>query len=61
MFRTQFPPNFLVAEHWYGLRNTIFWCSKDLAHGETGNMYETTEVASFNIVNIYGCAKGKIH
>jgi hypothetical protein len=29
---------------------------KRLKYGETGNMYENTEVASFNIVKIYGCA-----
>jgi hypothetical protein len=30
LFRTQFNPDFWVAEY-YGLRNTIFWWSKDLA------------------------------
>jgi hypothetical protein len=30
LFRTQYTPDFLIAES-YGLRNTIFWESKDLA------------------------------
>jgi hypothetical protein len=30
LFRTQYTPNFLIAEY-YGLRNTIFWGSKDPA------------------------------
>jgi hypothetical protein len=30
MIRTQFPPDFFVAEH-YDLRNIIFWWFKDLA------------------------------
>jgi hypothetical protein len=36
LFRTQFTPDFLVAEY-YCLRNTIFWGSKDLASG-AGNI-----------------------
>jgi hypothetical protein len=32
LFRTQYTPNFLIAEY-YGLRNTIFWVTKDLATG----------------------------
>jgi hypothetical protein len=32
LFRTQYTPDFLIAEY-YGLRNTIFWGSKDLASG----------------------------
>jgi hypothetical protein len=28
--RTQYTPDFLIAEY-YGLRNTIFWVTKDLA------------------------------
>jgi hypothetical protein len=34
MFRTQFPTDFFVSEH-YGLWNTIFWWSKDLASALT--------------------------
>jgi hypothetical protein len=30
LFRTQYTPNFLKAEY-YGLQNTIFWGTKDLA------------------------------
>jgi hypothetical protein len=30
LFRTQYTPNFLIAEY-YGLRNTIFWVTEDLA------------------------------
>jgi hypothetical protein len=30
LFRTQYTPDFLIAEY-YGLRDTIFWGSKDLA------------------------------
>jgi hypothetical protein len=30
LFRTQYTPDFLVAEY-YGLQNTIFWMTKDLA------------------------------
>jgi hypothetical protein len=30
LFRTQYSPDFLKAEY-YGLRNTIFWVTKDLA------------------------------
>jgi hypothetical protein len=30
LFRTQYTPDFLIAEY-YGLRNTIFWVTKDLA------------------------------
>jgi hypothetical protein len=30
LFRTQYTPDFLIAEY-YGLRNTIFWATKDLA------------------------------
>jgi hypothetical protein len=33
MFRTQYIPDFVVAEH-YGLRNTSSWGSKDLASEE---------------------------
>jgi hypothetical protein len=32
LFRTQYTPDFLIAEY-YGLRNTIFWMTKDLASG----------------------------
>jgi hypothetical protein len=32
MFRTQYTPDFFVAEH-YDLRNTISWGSSDLALG----------------------------
>jgi hypothetical protein len=32
LFRTQYTPDFLIAEY-YGLRNTIFWGTKDLASG----------------------------
>jgi hypothetical protein len=32
LFRTQYTPDFLKAEaEYYGLRNTIFWVTKDLA------------------------------
>jgi hypothetical protein len=30
LFRTQYTPDFLIAEY-YGLRNTIFWVTEDLA------------------------------
>jgi hypothetical protein len=30
LFRTQYTSDFLIAEY-YGLRNTIFWVTKDLA------------------------------
>jgi hypothetical protein len=30
LFRTQYTPDFLIAEY-YGLGNTIFWVTKDLA------------------------------
>jgi hypothetical protein len=30
LFRTQYTPDFLIAEY-YGLLNTIFWVTKDLA------------------------------
>jgi hypothetical protein len=30
LFRTQYTPHFLIAEY-YGLRNTIFWLTEDLA------------------------------
>jgi hypothetical protein len=30
LFRTQYTPDFLIAEY-YGLRNIIFWVTKDLA------------------------------
>jgi hypothetical protein len=33
LFRTQYTPNFLIAEY-YGLRNTIFWVTEDLATGQ---------------------------
>jgi hypothetical protein len=32
LFRTQCTPDFLIAEY-YGLRNTIFWVTEDLAYG----------------------------
>jgi hypothetical protein len=32
LFRTQYTPDFLIAEY-YGLRNTIFLMTKDLASG----------------------------
>jgi hypothetical protein len=32
LFRTQYTPDFLKAEY-NGLRNTIFWVTKDLASG----------------------------
>jgi hypothetical protein len=32
LFRTQYTPDFVIAEY-YGLRNTIFWVTKDLASG----------------------------
>jgi hypothetical protein len=32
LFHTQYTPDFFIAEY-YGLRNTIFWGSKDLASG----------------------------
>jgi hypothetical protein len=32
LFRTQYTPDFLIAEY-YGLRNTIFWVTEDLASG----------------------------
>jgi hypothetical protein len=32
LFRTQYTPDFLIAE-FYGLRNTIFWVTEDLASG----------------------------
>jgi hypothetical protein len=32
VFRTQHTPDFMIAEY-YGLRNTIFWVTKDLASG----------------------------
>jgi hypothetical protein len=34
LFRTQYTPDFLIAEY-YGLRNTIFWGSKDLASNQS--------------------------
>jgi hypothetical protein len=34
LFRTQYTPDFVRAEN-YGLRNTIFWMTKDLAPGPT--------------------------
>jgi hypothetical protein len=37
LFRTQYTPNFLIAEY-YGLRNTIFWVTEDLASA----LYEFT-------------------
>jgi hypothetical protein len=30
LFRTQYTPDFLIAEN-YGLQNTIFWVTEDLA------------------------------
>jgi hypothetical protein len=32
LFRTQYTPDFFIAVY-YGLRNTIFWVTKDLAYG----------------------------
>jgi hypothetical protein len=32
LFLTQCTPGFVIAEY-YGLRNTIFWVTKDLASG----------------------------
>jgi hypothetical protein len=32
LFRTQYTPDFFIAEY-YGLRNTIFWVTEDLASG----------------------------
>jgi hypothetical protein len=32
LFHTQYAPNFLIAEY-FGLRNTIFWVTEDLALG----------------------------
>jgi hypothetical protein len=34
LFRTQYTPDFLIAEY-YGLRNTIFWVTEDLASGNS--------------------------
>jgi hypothetical protein len=47
LFRTQYTPDFLKAEY-YGLRNTIFWVTKDLALGFSGKMctlYSTVQYA----------------
>jgi hypothetical protein len=33
LFRAQYTPDFLIAEY-YGLRNTNFWVTKDLAYGQ---------------------------
>jgi hypothetical protein len=39
LFRTKYTPDFLIAEY-YGLRNTIFWVTEDLAsRSEIGNAY----------------------
>jgi hypothetical protein len=43
LFRTQYTPDFLIAEY-YGLRNTIFWVTEDLAsdfvYGNGGILYK---------------------
>jgi hypothetical protein len=36
LFRTQYTPDFLIAEY-YGLRNTIFWVTEDLASAWRSN------------------------
>jgi hypothetical protein len=50
LFRTQYTPDFLKAEY-YGLRNTIFWVTKDLASYQRDHTYNLeTYAINFNMV-----------
>jgi hypothetical protein len=54
MFRTQYFPDFFVAEH-YGLRNTICtsWWSKDLASRNAGSIFVITVVIPMCVTYLF--------
>jgi hypothetical protein len=51
LFRTQYTSDFLIVEH-SGLRNTIFWGSKDLARLKTPRAKEGKKEKSTSVVAI---------
>jgi hypothetical protein len=53
LFRTQYTPDFFIAEY-YGLRNTIFWVTKDLASGVKVNRFRNCNAVLYqDIFSLY--------